>query len=514
MEKTDRYYIKTAIIWIAGWTVFRCLFAGHFLLTPDEANYWQWGRHLALSYHDQAPLIGWAIGLSTKLLGHTEFAVRLPTILAMTIASLYLVAMAARWFSAKTALAVALITQGVLEFNVGGLISTADGVQAAAWAGAAYHTARAFEDNTWKQWLAAGLFFGLGLLAKYTMVLFAPCVYVYGLLNANHRPRLFGIKPYAGLLAGSLLFTPVIVWNAAHGWSSARHVAFIGGAEEAFALRFDFLGDYLASQAALVTPLLFVAVLWAWWLAARGRYQPKNWMISYCFWTSFPVFALFLALSLKSRVYGNWPGAGFLTASLLAAAFFAPRRQKTPPQKPLPRPRFWKACLISAYLITLPVLVQTVWPVLPIPVKLDRTLTELSGWDQIGITAGTLKNSMPKPENTFLFGLRYQEASQLAFYTPGNPQTVSINRWGRPNVYDYWWEDEDLLGKDAIGVTRENDLHKHILPQVFERVDPPIALHIMAKRQEVRTVYLYRAYGFKGGLRWIPPSSGDIRKTG
>ena len=58
---------------------------------------------------------------------------------------------------------------------------------------------------------------------------------------------------------------------------------------------------------------------------------------------------------------------------------------------------------------------------------------------------------MPAPERTFIFGLRYQTASEMAFYTPGKPHTVSINRWKRPNVYDYWWTDADLLGWDAVG---------------------------------------------------------------
>lgn len=127
---------------------------------------------------------------------------------------------------------------------------------------------------------------------------------------------------------------------------------------------------------------------------------------------------------------------------------------------------------------------------------------------------------MPNPEKAFLFGLRYQTASELAFYTPGQPQTVSINRWKRPNVYDYWWQDRDFMGWDAVGASYYPDAHKTMLNQIFERVAPPVPLKIFRKRvfssdpaekEYVKTLYIYRAYGFKGGLRWEPPDPSDIR---
>jgi len=120
---------------------------------------------------------------------------------------------------------------------------------------------------------------------------------------------------------------------------------------------------------------------------------------------------------------------------------------------------------------------------------------------------------MPEPQQTFIFGLSYQVASELAFYTPGQPRTVSINRWERPNVYDYWWKDEDILGWDGIGVTYDS-VSLSRLSQVFERVDPPEELVVFRKESDTKPVkvfYLYRCYGFKGGLRWIPEDASDIR---
>ncbi|MBU2488660.1 MAG: glycosyltransferase family 39 protein [Proteobacteria bacterium] len=514
-----RFHFWAVVAWLGGWTLFRLIYSSGFLLAPDETNYWQWGRHLAWGYHDQAPLLGWAIGISTQLFGHNETAVRLPSILSMGVASAYMCAMAWRWFSPRTAWAVALLSQGVLEFNVGGLLATCDGLQAAAWAGACYHAARAYEDDRWSQWLGAGLWFGTGMLAKYTMVLFAPSVFAYGLFSAVHRKRLAGAKPYVALGLGSALFFPVIWWNFQNGFQSFRHVAYIGGANTGFSLHIKYLGDLFGSQAALLSPLVFILILAAWVAAMRGRYRPGHWIVPFAVWTSFPMLGLFLALSLHTRIYGNWPGAAYLTATVLAAAFYAPAASGPGSELPRPRPRLWKWALGTSYAFTLLILVQTVFPVLPLPVAWDRTATELSGWDKLGEAASEMALDMPRPDKTFLFGMRYQVASELAFYAPGNPETVSINRWNRPNVYDYWFTDEALLGMDAVGaVTRHADMYFKRLGEIFDRVDPPVELPIRERRplwgteKTVNTFWLIRCYGFKGGIHWQPPKGFDVRK--
>jgi undecaprenyl-diphosphatase len=509
-NKPDSHYVKIAWLWIVGFTIFRLIYSGTFLLISDETNYWQWSRYLDWGYHDQAPLIGWAIRLTTWMFGQNELAVRMPSVLSVGIASAYLVAMANRWLGARVALSTAILSQSILEFNVGGLLATPDGLQAAAWAGAAYHVARAYEDNSWSQWLTGGIWFGLGMLAKFTMVAFLPGALAYGLFSAIHRRRLACIRPYIGVFAGSLMFFPVILWNARHHWNSVRHVAFIGGANEPFAIHLNYLGDFLASQAALLSPVVFILAVWAWIRVIRKDYPPVIWMYPYLFWTSFPMIAGFLLLTFHTRVYGNWPGAGYLTTAVLTAAYFGGTGIGRM------RRRLWKWGIGIAYGMTALVIMQVVWPILPIPLELDRAAGEIAGWDDLGKAAGRHAEQMPDPHRTFIFGLSYQVASELAFYTPGQPRTVSINRWERPNVYDYWWNDEDLLGWDGVGVTYDSVSHTR-LSQVFERVDPPESLEIFRKSSDaapVKVFYIYRCYGFKGGLRWIPESASDIRSVG
>lgn len=515
----DRQFARAAWALILGFSLLRLVYAGTFLLAPDEANYWQWGRYLDWGYHDQAPMIGWVIRLSTTLFGETEIAVRLPSVMAMAVASAYMVAIALRWFSAETAFFTAVLTQSVFEFNLGGLMATPDGLQAAAWAGAVYHVARAYETGRLSQWLGAGALFGFGMLSKFTMVIFLPGAFLYGLLSRDHRQQLAGLRPYAGVLLGLLVFLPVVLWNHAHNWNSVRHVAHIGGADEPFVIHLNFLGDYIGSQAALLSPLVFLLLLMAWARALRPGECRKNRMNLYLFLTSFTMFAGFAVLSLHSRVYGNWPGAGYVGASVLAAAFYSGRK-KSVFGKPSLGQRIWPVAILTSYLMTGVVLLQVIWPVIPVPLHLDRLSMELSGWDALGEKAGKMAGEMPNPEKTFIFALNYQEASELAYYAPGRPRTVSINKWSRPNVYDYWFEDKDLLGWDGVGVTYGSEDHLGRLSEVFDRVDPPVELKIHRQpviwhphRPEppVKRFFLYRAYGFRGGLRWRAPDPDDIR---
>jgi 4-amino-4-deoxy-L-arabinose transferase-like glycosyltransferase len=155
-------------------------------------------------------MIAWTIKLATLVLGQTETAVRLPIVLALGLTTFYLTLAAKRWFGARAAFFTALLTQSILGFNAAGLLATPDGLQIAGWAGACYHVAAAYENDRPSDWLLAGAWFGFGMLSKYTMALFPPLAFLFGLYHPDYRRRLTGLWPYAGIALGILIFMPVI----------------------------------------------------------------------------------------------------------------------------------------------------------------------------------------------------------------------------------------------------------------------------------------------------------------
>ena len=516
MRMSDQYYIRMAWFLIIGCSLARLFYAGTFLLVPDEAYYWQWSRYLALGYHDHPPMIAWTIRLATLLLGQTETAVRLPTIIALALTSGYLTQAAKRWYGFRAAFYTALISQSILGFNAAGLLATPDGLQLAGWAGASYHVAAAYETDRPAEWLAGGAWFGFGMLSKYTMALFPPLAFLFGILHPRFRRRLTGVWPYAGIVLGLIILLPVIQWNMDNAWNTFRHVAHKGGVDRQVFITLRYLGDYIGSQVGLLSPLVFVLLMMTWFLPLKKANAQKHWVLVYFFYTSFPVVAGFALLSLRTRVEGNWAASGYLGASIIMAAALTCDRQGagTVIRK------LWPWALGSSYLLTLAVLGHLAVPALPIPVHMDRLAAETTGWDLLGEKANTLRLTMPDPNDAFIFGFHYQDASTLAFYTPGQPKTVSINRWKRPNAYDYWWHDKDLIGRDAVGVSSNSPEYFNRLQQVFEKVDLPlkIAIHRPAVpflrrigEPPLSEYLMYRAYGFKGGHRWVPSDLNDVR---
>ena len=491
--------------------VLRLIVSDQFLLVPDEANYWQWSRYLALAYHDHPPMIAWAIRLATSVFGQHEWAVRLPTVLGLTVTSIYLCLLAARWFSWRVAFHTALLSQLLLLTNGSALIATPDGLLLPCWAAACYHAALALDRRNPGQWLCTGTWFGLGLLSKYTMILFLPSLFLAMLVNPDYRRQLLSPWPWMGLLLGSLLFTPVLLWNSQNEWATFRHVLYQGGAGDTVLFTLDYLGDFFGSQLMLLTPVAFILILAAWMRPNLRQRLPAS-QASFLLWMSLPGFLIFFLLAFHVRIYGNWPAPVYLTALVLIAALFSERKDGTNRL-----PGLWKATVIAAAAITLPVIVQVIVPILPVPLDLDRTARECIGWDALGQQVGAAVKKMERPDHTFIFGLRYQYASELAYYVPGQPRTVSINRWTRPNVYDFWFEDRMLLGQDGVGVFEDRPAAA-LVSTLFTRSEPveEVQLHRDSPwfgRQVVQTLYLFRGYGFKGGLRWQPATKDDIRAT-
>ena len=103
-------------------------------LYPDESQYWVWSRSFDWGYFSKPPMIAWAIGASTSILGLSDFAIRLPASLFHAATASFL-ALGARQLVGHRAgfwtAAVYLTTPAI--FLSSGIIST-DAVLMSFWA--------------------------------------------------------------------------------------------------------------------------------------------------------------------------------------------------------------------------------------------------------------------------------------------------------------------------------------------------------------------------------------------
>ena len=399
-------------------------------LFPDETYYWEWSRHLAAGYFDHPPAIAWLIKLGTLLAGNTPLGVRIGPAVTGTIGTV-IVAAAARALAGDRAALTAALVFAVMPLSAAGLIlATPDAPLLAAVAGATYGIVRVMQNApssraSFGWWCAAGAAVGLGLVSKYTAVLVPVGVFLALLSRRDLRARLAEPGPYAATLIALLVFVPVVLWNATHKWASfafqLQHG--LGGAGGSAIGR---VLEMIGGQLGLVSPILFVMIAIAVIDAAKSAAPGHDRVLGAI---AFFVFVFFMYSATRSRVEANWPAIAYVPAVALLAAHSVTRRWE----------RWLRAGLGLAAAIALVTYVNAFTPILPVPARRDPA-ARAHGWDDLARAVESV-HAPRRPISsyrTWIAADRYQEASELAFHLPTNPQTFSLNLSSRANSYDLW----------------------------------------------------------------------------
>lgn len=434
-------------------------------LAPDEAHYWHWSQHLDWSYYSKGPLVAWVIrascelfaGLSVRLVGTEVLAVRLPAVIfhALLLIAIYQLSRETfrrPWLALGTVAAAITIP----AVNALAVIMTIDSPFLCCWAWACLFGQRAIlQPERQGLWIAAGLVTALGILAKYTMLLFPASVGLFLLMTPALRRQL--LEPGFWWLCGTAALggIPIVIWNAQHDWVSFRHVSVQAGvtATSTTPVRY-FLGPvgYLAGQFGLWLGYWLVA-----WFAAIVCFRPRpgsDPRFAYLWWLSMPIWFFFALVSVRTKVQVNWPAPAYLTGLVLTFGWIA--RQLASPSRRWRQ--FAAGCLALAISLGVAVTIFARYPGIIRPVlhrfapaataydrtpirKLDPT-TRLAGWHDLGITVGRIRDELIAAERMepVIVGMNWMLPGELAFYCPGHPTVYSIGTilHDRHSQYDLW----------------------------------------------------------------------------
>lgn len=155
-------------------------------LLVEETYYWNYSQHLAFSYLDHPPMVALLIKLTTTLLGTNEFAVRAGGLLCWVIMTYFTYALSELIHKGCGVLSVLLIS--ILPFFfLQSFFMTPDMPLLACWSALLYCLYRALVREEGLFWYAAGLFLGLGMLSKYTILLLALATFVYMIVTPRSR---------------------------------------------------------------------------------------------------------------------------------------------------------------------------------------------------------------------------------------------------------------------------------------------------------------------------------------
>ena len=455
-------------------------------LVPDEAYYWEWSRSLDWSYYDQGPMLALAIRLGTALLGPNAWGVRLPAVLAgVGVSGFYI------WFSAwvgKPRLApwLVLAANTMLLTSVGALLMMQDSLLGLWWClglGLALKAGRG--DGRW--WLGAGLACGLGCLSKYTG-LFLPVSFL-ALCLAHPAWRRHLAQPWlylGGLLGGLLAGGPILYWNRLHDYPSFAHVGSLAGSD-ASRRGFATLPEFLGSQLGLVTPVLAVLVALALWRALRAWRSLDRDRALLAMAAALPL-AFFTALSLRTRVEGNWPAPAYLSALPLAALWLEQRRE------------LWgkasRWALGLAAFFTVLAHSQAAYGWIPFPAqraaKLDRSYMT-QGWQELAARVAQERAALGP--GAFVGCRTYQNAAELAFYLPGQERPVILQKGAINHQYRFWNHPQDYAGRDAVLVVGQ-DWEVDEMRPMFKRVEELAPCDTGRRGLTLRRTRLYVGRGF------------------
>ena len=190
-------------------------------LTFDEAYYWIWSKNLAFGYYDHPPGVALVIRLGTMIAGDTELGVRLVSILLALPMSYAVYRTAEILFGGQRVAANATILLNVtLMAAVGTLIVTPDSPLLVASSFVLFFLAKVLESGRGAWWLAVGAAAGAALVSKYTAMFFGPAILIWLISVPKLRRWLLSPWLYLGGLTALIVFSPVILWNADHGWVS------------------------------------------------------------------------------------------------------------------------------------------------------------------------------------------------------------------------------------------------------------------------------------------------------
>lgn len=457
-DRADLWAAVILLASLAGRLAF--VLTGQLDLVQDEAQYWDWSRHLQLSYYSKGPLVAYIIAAGRVFFGDTQLGVRIFPVLAGTLTLGIAYLGLSRLFERPWAGVWTVVMGATMPLLLGlSMLMTTDSPLALCWTAsffALYAAGREDIGGRGARWpyvvLASAL--ALGILAKYMMVAFAGIAIVYALLLPN-RPKGMLTKTLAAVTVGLVLgAAPIVAWNIQNDWVGFKHVAHLAtldhGRDAGWLSKLSLkrVPEFLGAQAGLAAPWWFVFMLWGGIKAVRaslgrsveGWLKDQALLAALAFW---PMLLTFLAWTLHSRVYANWPAMAYIGGVVLGGMAFADFASR----KPLKSWIVWPALGV---LVTLVIHLVTA---LPVPDNMNPA-ARLMGNADLGRFLDELRvREFDDPRRVLYLGESYDVTSVLAFYVSGQPTAYLAPTSRRMAQYDLWpVPGPESKGMDALYV--------------------------------------------------------------
>lgn len=304
---------------LAALTLLR-LVGQHFSIVDldiEEAQYWDWSRHLAFGYFSKPPLIAWVNALSGAVCGSSPECIRSPAPLFYFGTSLLVFLATRELYGARAALWAGFACALAPGVSFSARIMTTDVLLLFFWALALYAYVRLMRGGGWLWGVVLALAFGLGLNAKYAMAYFVLGVLLAGAVSKDARRLLARPVLWLALVAGAAMLTPNILWNAHNGFATAGATA--GYVHQSLSSAGPL--SFIAAQFGVAGPIVFgtLLVLFAYF-GSRNLNGDDRAMLAF----AVPPLLIILVNGIWSgAANANWAAAALISAFIVTSAVLA-----------------------------------------------------------------------------------------------------------------------------------------------------------------------------------------------
>jgi 4-amino-4-deoxy-L-arabinose transferase-like glycosyltransferase len=408
----------------------------------DEAYYWMWGQHPALSYFDHPPLQAWLQGISTALFGPNLFALRWLTFAAVA-SNLWVFSLAARrlagdawrvWFLRSAAIYLAAPLYGFF-----GTVAFHDYLLVALLTASGYFFVCYFTDveraagRTRNLFIAAALL-GLAGLAKYNAAFLGLAVVGAIVTRPQLRHLLLRWQLWAAGAVTVAMQAPVLLWNIGEDLGSfAFHLGARHGTEGLggfTGLNFGSMKQFAGEAMLMTSPFLVVPVVLFFWARQRSTFERVGKTLA--IWMFWPSTLVCLYIVSFHAVLWWWN----IVAFVLIFPFLG--RYMTG----------WLLGLHIAWGAAINTFLTVNFAVVPVLVALGQpTSMEVErayGWPEV---VATLKDAQRATGAALLAANGFELASQAGFHL-NDPDVLSLRT--TQESFDDWTDYEALRGQAAI----------------------------------------------------------------
>lgn len=459
--------------------VLRLIFIGAMGLMPQDAYYYFYGEHPALSYYDHPPAIAWLLKAFTAILGNKAYAVKLAdsvTTLGTMIAFYHL---SLHFLSRHRAANAFVVLFSTLMVTILSLVSTPDVPLMLFWTLSLLFLYRAVFLEKKAYWLLAGVMMGLAFDSKYTAVFLPAGLLLFLITSTHYRKWLLSPWLWSALLLMMLASSPVIIWNIQHDMASFRFQS-TGRAGGIEVRPLDVLG-VIGHQAAILMPVLFFSLWVLLYKTIRRKLSGEHLFLLSFF---LPLFLLFFLISPVYWVKINWMMPAYISGIIWVSTYLSMKYIR------------WQQ--VFALVVHLALAIELVF--YPVPVNSDDVWL---GWSEMAGSVKSLKKQYPED---FIFSADdYKTSAVLNFYM--DEMVYGQNILGRKALqFDYVGTDiNDLAGRNAlfinseIGDATDEKRFTDTLRKYFSTVQtlPPIVVKGYGK--VIREFQVYRCLEYHPG---------------